>query len=569
MENPRSALSEERVRAAIRASTDALFSLQNAEGSWPSRRPPGVSATGGALLGLHFADPVRSADLIATGAAWLLRARNPDGGWGTLLGSSTDFVSTATVATALALTAPEASEQPVRQALEVLRARGGVEGVGEPTVTLMTGLVLSLAGLYDARRLPRVPLELVLLPTATRRRLLSYVTSPFVMLALLQAGQHPGGAVRRRVHQWVRPTAVRLLEEIQEQEGNVGTYGGDPWLTGLVCTALHRLGEAPHLVTAAVDYLRRAVRPDGAWNLMHGIQSTSVPETTGTALVTASLSEAGYTADPRLVRAREWLYACQLQEPFALYDCPPGGWAWLGPKGWPGVLDSLAVMKALALAAPGDARLLRGVEWLRGRQDGRGSWSTFVRDALLPNDGPCAYSTFKAIDVLLDVGASASDPHLARAVRWVLKRQRADGSYDAVWNRGGVPATSAAVRVLPRLGLGQHPVARRARQWLLSAQRPDGSWGTGRDSQPGTPEETGWAVRALVACGEEAAVARGVDWLVAAQGADGFWSPGQVCVYIRDHVLYVDNLYAQGLALGALVASGHGSWARDEGKACA
>jgi squalene-hopene/tetraprenyl-beta-curcumene cyclase len=228
----------ESVGTAIRASTEALFAAQKADGSWPDRRPGGASATGAAIMALHFADPVRSSGLISAGADWLLRARNPDGGWGTLLGCSTDFVSTATAATALALTRPGTAEEPVRQAMEVMRAWGGVDGMGDPTVTLMTGLLLSVAGLYDASHLPRVPLELVLLPAAGRRLLLSYVLSPFLMLGFLQFRQVPGGAARRGMHRLARPTALRLLQDLQEQEGNVGTWGGDPWLTGLVCTAL-------------------------------------------------------------------------------------------------------------------------------------------------------------------------------------------------------------------------------------------------------------------------------------------------------------------------------------------
>jgi len=552
-ENPTSPPAEP-VGTAIRASTEALFAAQKADGTWPDRRPPGVSATAAAIMALHFADPVRSAGLISAGAQWLLGARNPDGGWGTLSGSSTDFVATATAATALTLTRPGTVDEPVRQAMEVLRARGGVEGVGDPTVTLMTGLILSVAGLYDASRLPRVPLELVLLPAAGRRLLLSYVLSPFLMLGLLQAGQAPGGAVRRRMHQLTRPTALRLLQELQEQEGNVGTWGGDPWLTGLVCTALKRADAAPHLVTAAVDYLRRAAQPDGSWRLMHGMQTEPTAGLTGPSFVVASLGEAGHAADPRVARARQWLRSCQQEVPFPLYDCPPGGWSWWGRTGWPGVLDSVAVLKVLLQGEPGDERLRRGLEWLRSRQDRRGSWSTFVRDTLVPLDGPCPYSTAKALEVLLEAGTPVSDPQVSRGLRWLLKHQRPDGSHDALWNRGGVPGTAVALQALVRAGLGRHPAALRARAWLLAAQLADGSWGTGRDAQPGTPEETGWAVRALVACEEDAAARRGVDWLVAAQRPNGFWEPGQVCVYIRDHVVYVDSMYAQGLALGALVA---------------
>jgi squalene-hopene/tetraprenyl-beta-curcumene cyclase len=369
------------------------------------------------------------------------------------------------------------------------------------------------------------------------------------------------------LHALARPTALRLLEDFNVQEGNHGSYGGDPGLTGMVCTALHRAGVAPHLVTAGVDYLRRTAQPDGAWRLMHGMQAAPTAGLTGPAFVIASLSDAGHAMDPRVARAREWLFGCQQEAPFPLYAAPSGGWSWWGRTGWPSMLDSVAVLKALLPGAPGDARFQRGAEWLRGQQDRRGSWSIFVRNALLPFDGPCPYCSAKAIDVLLDAGVPASDRGLERAGRWLLKHPKPDGSYDALWNRGGVPGTSVALQTLVRLGLGRHPSVQRTRQWLLSAQRPDGSWGTGRDGQPGTAEETGWAVRALVDCGEEAAVARGVDWLLAAQGPDGLWEPGPVCFYVPHSVVYTDSMYTQGLALGALVAARKWTEARASGRA--
>lgn len=64
-------------------------------------------------------------------------------------------------------------------------------------------------------------------------------------------------------------SAVRLLGEVQRQEGDLGSYGGDPWLTDLVVTALAGTGSAlppagPGLGAAGLAYLRTTVQPDGS-----------------------------------------------------------------------------------------------------------------------------------------------------------------------------------------------------------------------------------------------------------------------------------------------------------------
>jgi squalene-hopene/tetraprenyl-beta-curcumene cyclase len=543
----------DRVDAAIEDSVRALLAAQHPDGSWPNPRPAAVSGTAGAVLALRLIDPDRSAGLISGGVDWLLRVRNPDGGWGTLQGCPTDFVATVMAAAALRMAAPERSDSVVREALDLLRDLGDVAGLADPTMRQLTGLVLSSVGLGDAVGLPRVPVEVVLLPTFLRRRLLSYLVPPFVTLALLQSRLRPAGPVSRVVDRLARPAALRLLGQIQAEEGGVGSYGGDPWLTGLVGTALYLTRSAPELQAAARSYLRMTAQPDGSWHMIHGMAVERI-EVTGPAYVAAGLAAAGHGADAQLTRARRWLAECQQHERFDAYDCPAGGWAWSGRRGWPNVLDSLAVLKAL-LAGGDQAEVLRGgVEWLRSRQDGRGSWSTFVRNTLVPLDGPCPFSTAEAVHTLLDAGTPPSAREIDRAIRWLLKNQKADGSYDALWHRGGVPATSAALRALGRAGLAEHPSADRARRWLLDAQLPDGSWSTGRGETDGTPEETGWALGALAGIGGARAERAAAEWLVANQGADGRWQPGQVCTYIRDHVYYSDNLIGQGLALGALVA---------------
>ncbi|MGW2485656.1 prenyltransferase/squalene oxidase repeat-containing protein [Streptomyces sp. NPDC001606] len=553
-----------RLEKAIAASTGLLLTTQLPNGSWTNPRPAAVSGTAGAALALHLAGTGADRALAQRGCDWLLKVRNPDGGWGTLEGFPSDTVATCMATAALTLIPRAGTDgraeaaEAVSAALSRLRAAGGVEAVEDRTVRQLCTLVLALAGHGDATRLRRVPVELALLPAPLRRRVLSYLTPPFVALALLQSRLGAPGPLARGALAAARPAAVRLLGEVQRQEGGVGSYGGDPWLTGLVVTALAGTGSTlppagRGLVAAGLDYLRTTVQPDGSWCMIHGMEKARV-EVTGPAFAAAALGAVGLREDPRLRRARDWLAGCRQTTPFPLYDCPPGGWTWSGHKGWPNVLDSLAVLEVL-LQGDRDAPALReGLAWLRARQDRRGSWSTFVRDTLVPLDGPCPYITAKALLVLVEAGVPLSDPRLARGLRWLVRRQRPDGGFLALWHRGVVPATAAVLRLLAALGRTGSPVARRAADCLRRAQLPDGSWSTGDPREPGTADETGRAVLALAACGERDRALRGADWLVEHQRPDGSWEPGRTCVYIRGHVHYSDFLMAQGLALSALAA---------------
>ncbi len=534
--------------AAVRSSVEALFDAQDEDGGWPNPRPSSVPCTAAAITALHLADRAESTQLVMAGVDWLHRSRNTDGGWGTIAGCPTDFAATAAAVAALHLIAPQESQDLIGTGLAVLQRWGGVTGYPDKALIRMAGLALSLAGLHDPAGLPRMPVEMLLLPDSARRPVLSFLTVPFVAHALLQAAQRPGNAFTRLIDRVTRPTALRLLAQISAQEGGVGSYGADPWLTGLVCTGLVTNGIGADLVRAAVAYLRMTAQPDGSWQTLHGMQVEKV-EVTGPAYVALALGMAGHADDARLHRARLWLGACQQEEGFPAYGCPPGGWAWSGRRGWPNVLDSLAVLKALAQdeSDPDIARRFRrGIGWLLARQDRRGSWSTFVRNSLLPEDGPCPFSTAEAVLLLLDVHTDSTNPRIARAIRWLIRHPNPDGSFSATWHRGGVAATSVAFRVFRRVGFADHPVAVGTRQWLLAAQQPDGSWGT--------TEETGWALRALVGTGATAATRRAASWLVRSQRLDGTWRPGVSGVYIRNHVHYPDHMIANALALEALVA---------------
>ena len=462
-------------------------------------------------------------------------------------------MATSVAVAALQIVAPDTSEAAIEAGRAALAALGGVEAVTDPSGAHLCAQFQVLAGFAPAGSLRRLPLEVVL-ADGVRRKRISFRTTPFVGLALMQAAIDPPGPVRRLTNRAAVPAALRLLTAVHEHERRSGAFSEDPWPAALVCLGLARAGLAPDIVAAIAGFLRRSVRADGSWDAVSNLDLTR------SAFAATGLIAAGYGADPRLARTRDFFHRTRQRDAFTILDCPPGGWSFSGAHGWPVTLESAEILTALA-GFPDrdrDAVLRDGLDWLTGRQDTRGSWSLWVRDTRLPNDGPCPAITSQGVVALLESGRTPGDAAVRAALDWLETRQAPDGTFENLWYRDHTSGTASVLAALGMAGRGGGPVAAGAVRWLLSTQCADGSWGAG-DGSAGTVEETAWTLPALLAAGVEpdaTPIQRGVDWLLDAQRPDGDWPASRVCAYIRHHMHYPNGAITRGLALRALAAVG-------------
>jgi squalene-hopene/tetraprenyl-beta-curcumene cyclase len=381
------------------------------------------------------------------------------------------------------------------------------------------------------------------------------LTTRNVFLALDRAlgivGRSPWKPFRRRA-------VARAIEWILRHQDKNGQWGGiQPAMLNSVL-ALHAVGFAPDHpamvsgIHGVDDFL---VECEGT--LMY---QPCVSPNWDTALAARALLDAGMEpTHPALARAGEWLVANQIfrggdwsvQRP----GLEAGGWAFEFANDWyPDVDDSaviLTVLRELPLAASpeGKRAIAYGLNWTLGMQSQNGGYAAFDTDntaAFLNRipfadmeamiDPPTEDLTGRLLSLMGSVGYGADFGRARRAVEFLRRTQRADGSWWGRWGVNFIYGTWCALTGLAAIGEDMRaPYIRRAVEWLMARQNPDGGWGetvasyddetlAGRGDS--TPSQTAWALLGLLAADGPAstAVERGIDHLVRTQGADGTWT---------------------------------------------
>ncbi len=539
-----------RVDAAVTRATEALLGLQCSAGHWQGLVEAAANLEAefvfvNRLLGRQRPEQERRM------AERLLATQQADGGWSLAPGEPSHVSTTIEAYLALKLAGLGLAEPALARARELIRAAGGL-----PRAGMFTRFWLACFGQFPWTGVPRVPVEMVLLPTwapLNIYRLSSWTRATLVPFALLMVhrpdARVPAEADVREL--WVRePTpedlsfsrspslvswrnlflaldrtiavlgrvrwkplrrraVARAIEWVLRHEDATGQWAGiQPAIVQSVL-ALHAIGfasEHPAIVRglAGLDDLLA----------QHGDQLLCQPcmmPTRDTVDVLRALLDAGVPgAHPALERAGAWLVERQIFRPgdWAVHDpgLDPGGWAAEPANDFYPNVDvsalAVSVLQDLPIgsASRGRRALAHGLEWTLGMQSRDGGWAAFDADNS---------SRFLDAVPFPDL-EGVTDPPCADITGRVL--------------------ATAAERGFG-LGLGR---VRRGVEFLRRVQHADGSWSGrwGVNALYGT-----WlAVTGLVASGDDPAaphLRRAAAWLAAHQNADGGWGE-QVSSYDDD-----------------------------------
>jgi squalene-hopene/tetraprenyl-beta-curcumene cyclase len=542
----------------VERATERLLSLQHPDGWWKGELESNATMIAEHLFLLHFLG-LRDAETDRLLANELLARRRDDGTWAVWFEGPPDLSVTVEAYAALKLAGVDAGDKT----RDYIRLSGGV-----PRTRIFTRAFLALIGQWPWRRLPHVPVELILLPADGPLSVYDFACwarQTMVALSVVEAlqpvrpsaidlseiGARKTGPTRSPSLSRVRRHAIALAERwVRERQEADGSWGGiqPPWVWSLVMlAALGHSFEDETFSRGLAGWDRFLIR-DGDRLRPEACQSPLWD----TALAVLALRAAGVPADDaRLQAAGEWL----LREEVTVRgdwsirtpELAPGGWAFEFDNDlYPDVDDTAVVVLALRELGLGDAAVRRGLDWMVGMQSRSGGWGAFDVDneALwlyrLPicdfgkvTDEPTADVTAHALEALGH--EDGYDGAQSTGLDWLLAEQEQDGSWFGRWGVNHIYGTGAAVPALEACGIPpEHPSMRRALRWLDAVQQPDGSFGEdiasyGDGSYRGrgaaTPSQTAWALLAYASGGaaEGLSTRRAAEYLLRVQRPDGDW----------------------------------------------
>jgi squalene cyclase len=487
------------------------------------------------LVALHFLGRLDPPDATA-GARWLCSQQRDDGSFANYPHARQGHVgATASALAAWRVAGLADDAEPVRRAHAFLDTNGGVarviEALNEGDVA---ALFLALAGLLEAKQLPRTPLSFGLVPPL--RHYLERRFNGGILMTLLQIGL----IVRRLQGDWgphgdqQGPLAsaagrhfLHLLDAFQNSNGS--WWNGVTQWSALTLVALWALGlpaDHPRLARGLAALEQQAVRDE------HGLRFRAFGCGVWlTAFNLRALLACRQTPDEDAIgRAARWLLDSQSRVPQPHLNNPRrdvpriGGWGFQRcNETLPDCDDTGMVLNSLGLVldrveAPwlDDALVQRlrqaivaGRDWLLGMQNPEGGWASFVHALPAKAAGPMMKrpasvrldslaATFRVLlsppvelgepatedltaRVLLGLGAigyTARAPEVEQALHFLQAQQCPDGAFWARWTTNYLSGTSYVLLGLSAVGADlEAPWVRRAVGWLLDRQNADGGWG--------------------------------------------------------------------------------------------
>lgn len=588
-----------RLESALARAAQTLSEARDPSGHWVGELSSSALSTATAVTALALVQResriTHHASRITSGLTWLSNHQNADGGWGDTTKSlsnlstttlcwaafgavpNTDSAYRETVARAEAWLRKSVGGLEPDQLAPAVIARYGKDRTFSVPILTMCALAGRLGTGRDAwRHVIPLPFELAACPhswfAALRLPVVSYALP--ALIAIGQARHHhrpSGNPFARFIRNATRRKTLRVLDAIQPVNG--GFLEATP-LTSFVTMSLAGSGQAAHPVTRrGVEFLVTSQRSDGSWPIDTNL---------ATWVTTLAISALGppETRNSKLeTKLRPWLLGQQYREVHPYTHAAPGGWAWTDlPGGVPDADDTSGALLALRELGPIEAQTrivaAAGIRWLLDLQNADGGIPTFCRGwGALPFDRSSADITahalraWRAWQADLPEWRQRIDKAHERAIRFLLRQQRADGSWLPLWfgnqwNHDDENPVYGTSRVLVALAHCDEPAAlMRGARWLMESQRPDGSWG-GRAAEHSSTEETALAVEALAETARAdsdpslkaaliASMRRGARWLIERVESSTWIEPSPIGFYFAK-LWYYERLYPAIFTVGAL-----------------
>ncbi|HEY1851878.1 MAG TPA: squalene--hopene cyclase [Candidatus Binataceae bacterium] len=607
----------------------ALLQQQHPEGYWQAALEANAEMNAEYIIFNRFMEVEPDPALDAKLKKLLIDTQQGDGSWTLFPGGEGHISTTIEAYFALKLTGLRAGDEPMMQARRWILSRGGISSAGTlarfylaamnqvswdatPSMPVEITLLPNWfpINMYELSSWARGTLFALMVMQAKRPTrqidwiegvLELYIEPPHFtkfkmprgkkLLSLRNALIGADKILRSYDHHHLsglRARALRRAESwlLEHQDAN-GSWGGIQPCYLLSPMALKGLGyrnDHP-VMEKALEGVRELIWDQGDTILYQPCVSPNWD----TALAAKALIDSGLSGDhPALRNSAKWLIDHQIFKPgdwsIKRPQLEPGGWAFEFYNDWfPDVDDSAVILMVLTEAAHDDAgardRAIRlGANWVMGMQSKDGGFAAFdtdntshwinqapFADVEAATDPTCADLTGRVLEMMAAVGYRADHPVARRAITWLKRDQKADGSWWGRWGVSYIYGTFSALSGLRAIGVDMsEPWIGRAVAWLKSVQNSDGGWGETclADKEPAlkgkgtsTPSQTAWALIGLIA-GEDNlsdSATRGVAWLIEGQNSDGRWEDTEFTgTGFPNHFYLRYHMYAHYFPLMAL-----------------
>ncbi len=532
---------ETRLKKAIAAAQNFLFSRQHEEGWWCGELEADTTLESDYIF-LHTVLGTRDERRFQQCATEILRHQNADGGWPIFKGGPSNISASVKAYFSLKICGHSPEEELMQRARKRILEMGGV-----PACNTFTKIYLCGLGQYDYDAAPAIPPEIVLFPnwfwfniyeiSSWSRAILiplsiCYAKKPFKKIPdewnideLFPAGRH-GSALRLkwdkktigwrnfflvldRLSHWFERVHVRplrsialkaaekwMLERFEMSDGLCAIY---PSILNSII-AMRCLGysmDDPQVIRALDEFEKLGIEDEQGFRMQ-----PCVSPVWDTAYALFALGESGVPAtEPRLVKAAEWMLKKQNRHKgdwsVKVPKAEPGGWYFEhNNEFYPDVDDTAQVLLALNQTETKDARFQReaaqrGVNWVLAMQCRNGGWASFDKDnsrmvfQYVPFadhnamlDPATVDITGRVLESLAAYGFTLQDKPVRRAIAFLRSEQEADGSWFGRWGVNYIYGTMCVLRGLEAIGFDRNDaMVQQALEWLRMVQNADGGWG--------------------------------------------------------------------------------------------